>query len=246
MLRSCGYGLLRKPRIFQSRGPPSARPIGRGLAPSLDGRFAVPLRRGVEFAPLFPVALAEVHVWPFKQKKRPTVSTQDFTDAAWEFMRQAVRSCYLELEAAAAGTKIRMNAKDQIVLSRELIIAHLWATSKAISSDCKVLESLHDRYFMGHYNLGKEKDQKAALANAAQAELLERYHAYYKTWEADEKHTREKGESGFLTASEMLQRFFPRFNPVMDVRLSLLLQTQICAYMASLLKFRDGFTINGA
>lgn len=47
ILRSFGYGLHRKPRIFPSplRNRPSARPPGRGLARLLHRRFAVPRDR---------------------------------------------------------------------------------------------------------------------------------------------------------------------------------------------------------
>jgi hypothetical protein len=45
-LRSFGYGLPRKPRIFQAcTESDRARPIGRGLAYLLCRRFAVPLGR---------------------------------------------------------------------------------------------------------------------------------------------------------------------------------------------------------
>jgi hypothetical protein len=38
-----GYGLVRKPRIFNEENRPSTRPIGRGLAGFSSRRFAVPL-----------------------------------------------------------------------------------------------------------------------------------------------------------------------------------------------------------
>jgi hypothetical protein len=176
--------------------------------------------------------------------KAKAVSSKEFADAVWELMQKSARECHARLETALGNTNMKLNIDDQTVLSREIIIAHLWAIAKAISPDTRALDALDDRYFIGHYNLGATKEEKVSLAKAAESELQDRYAAYYKASEADDKHARDRGERGTLTSLVMLQRFFPTHKPVRNVVLTTLLQTHIDAFIGSLLEFRSQFTIN--
>jgi hypothetical protein len=182
-------------------------------------------------------------MWPFKRKPIK-VTPDEMAAALWEWIRKNIRNCYTKLEAQADFGTAQLEPDEQLTLAREITIAHLWATSNILNSlnvlgsHKEVLDALHHRYLVGHYDLGETAEEKGNIANAAQSELLERYDKYYKALGPE-----RKGDGWQALSFEMAQFFFPRRKPVLNAFLSFAIHTHIATFAVGTLKFREGFEI---
>jgi hypothetical protein len=132
-------------------------------------------------------------------------------------------------------------APDEITtLHHEIFLAFLWAASKALASDRKVVDSLHYSYFQSCYHSGATYEESAARVGAAQAELSDRYEQYYEAWDHDMKIS-----GGMALGFEMSQFFFPRHRPVLTSVHSLV-ESNIQTFIQNLLQFRKQFQLKGA
>jgi hypothetical protein len=170
--------------------------------------------------------------------ERPLPPDAHVANTIWDLMRASAKGCYTSLEASSPDASNPLTRDEQFHLSREIIIAHLWAISKAIPKDTRVLDILHDRYLKGHYNMGATDEQKADLGTTAHAELTRRYNTYYQAWETDERHRSKTGEAGTVLAIEMLQYFLPEKRDALNFFLMAQLHSHILKFIASVIELR--------
>lgn len=176
-------------------------------------------------------------MWPFR-KKKIAVTTDEFVAALLEFRKKDKKDFLAELQKQAEQNW-KLETGEITVMANEVVIADLWILSKALMSDKRVLDVLHDKYFSIFVNLGKTQEEKKDLLSRAQSDLHERYDVYYKAWEAD-----MKPDHWMNLASEMARFFFPnQVNPGLNAFLTFVIHTRYFAFFVSICKFRSNFQI---
>jgi hypothetical protein len=178
-------------------------------------------------------------MWPFRDKPIP-VTTEQLAAAVMEFMRSCGSQFAADLQSKAQE-KWPLEPDEISIVGHEIFVASLWAASKALGPDRAVLDSLHDGYFKTCYHSGGTDEECAALANAAQSELAERYKQYYEASDKD-----MKSSSGrFALAFEMANCFFPKRKPVLDAEISFLIGMHTQVFMKHLLEARSKYKLKG-
>jgi hypothetical protein len=171
-------------------------------------------------------------MWPFR-KKPNVVTREELAARVMELMRRCGASFCAELQKQAEETW-SLSPEEITTLGHEIFLAHLWAASNALESDRTVLDSLHDGYFESCYHSAGSHEEGVVRANAAQAEVFERYEIYHKAWE---KCVKSNGTS-YALGFEMSQFFFPRRRPVRNFKFHSSIQIDIQIFMKSLIEFR--------
>jgi len=119
-------------------------------------------------------------MWPFNRKKGLT--SEQFALDLLGIIGRRGRVFGGELQSIAENNWPDFNSDEVVVLVNHVMIAYLWMASRLFPADKKVLDLLHHNHLLVFYNSGGTKEEKGKIANAAQAELFERYTVYYKAW----------------------------------------------------------------
>jgi hypothetical protein len=178
-------------------------------------------------------------MWPF-HKKPTQITSEEFAVALMPFIVERSREFCTTLQKKTEQTW-SLEPHEIEILKREILVANLWAASKALGPDRRVLDALHDHYFRSWYRSGKGHEEGAAQANAAQAELLKRYNTYYKALGPE-----MTGDSWMQLGFEMSQVFFPKRKPVLNARISSYISMHVQIIMRSLLTARGKYQLKDA
>ena len=99
-------------------------------------------------------------MWPFR--KKPIVVTSDqLADTMMQFILRSGKHLHTELLQARGAQKWSLQPAEITLLNREILVAMLWAAAKAMGSDKRLLDALHDQYLQSCYRSGATHEEGA-------------------------------------------------------------------------------------
>ncbi|PYV72376.1 MAG: hypothetical protein DMG96_26320 [Acidobacteria bacterium] len=174
--------------------------------------------------------------------KKPIVVTSDQLAAAvMQFIQRSRNLLRTELLQVKGAQKWSLEPAEITLLDREILVAMLWAASKAMGPDKRLLDALHDQYLQSYYRSGATHEEGAAYANSAQAELHERYTTYYEAMGSG-----TTGAGFEKVGFEMTHFFFPKHRPVMDISITASISAFMGIFIVNLLKLRGKYELKDA
>jgi len=94
--------------------------------------------------------------------KKPIVVTSDQLAAAvMQFIQRSRNLLRTELLQVKGAQKWSLEPAEITLLDREILVAMLWAASKAMGPDKRLLDALHDQYLQCYYRSGATHEEKA-------------------------------------------------------------------------------------